>query len=92
MLDAMTGFTENENERIKTLASIVRTATTKLWNTQIVIDDRMEEQELWPFAWEKETNVPVEKTKKDELVKNADAQAEFLMKHFPDNGNSNNKS
>jgi len=91
MLDAMTGFQEAENDRIKSLASVVRAATTKLWNTQIVADDRLTEQELWPFPWEKKVAAQPGEVNAEELKKNAEAQADYLIKHFPD-GTGNNKS
>jgi hypothetical protein len=93
MLDAMAGYNEADNDRIKVLASIVRTATLKLWNTQIIESDRIiDETEFWRFPWEKQDEVPGEKADSEELKRNADAQAEFLIKHFPDNGNSNKQS
>jgi len=83
ILDAMTGFIDAENDRIKALASIVRTATTKLWNTQIIESDRLTEIKLWRFPWEKQEDVPNNEANKEELKRDADAQAEYLLKYFP---------
>jgi len=88
MLDAMGGYTEGENDRIKVIAQIIRTATTKLWNTQIIEEDRLTEEELWPFPWEK-NNIQVEETDEEEKKRISDEQEKYLIKHFPDNGNSN---
>ncbi len=91
MLDAYSGYTEAENERIKSLAYLIRTATLKLWNTQIIEKERIiDEAEFWPFPWEKRRQVS-ERKEPGELEKNADAQAEFLLKNFPD-GKRNYKS
>lgn len=92
MLDAYAGFSETENDRVKVLASLIRSATLKIWNTQIIEKDRItDETEFWIFPWEKKNDDAKEKKDTSELEKNADAQAEYLLKHFPD-GNSNNKS
>lgn len=91
MLDAYSGFSETENDRVKVMASLIRTATLRIWNTQIVEKERIfDENEFWPFPWEKKIDTAKEKKDTSELEKNADAQADYLMKHFPD-GTSNNK-
>lgn len=90
MLDALTGYNEAETDRVKILASLIRTAVTKLWNTQIVESDRLTETELWPFPWDKNTGF-AQAMSDEERKKIEDAQAEILIKKFPD-GNSDIKS
>jgi hypothetical protein len=53
-LDAMAGFNEAENERAKSLAPFIRTATWFLWNIQVLPEDKKDSPEgLWKFPWEK---------------------------------------
>lgn len=52
-LDAYIGFNNQENERIKVLAGLIRTSTALLWNIQVAREDRLPEHKLWPLPWDK---------------------------------------
>jgi hypothetical protein len=53
-LDAMSGYQEAENERMKGIAEIIRTSTTILWNIALTDSKYVKKTtELWPFPWDK---------------------------------------
>lgn len=81
-LDAMTGYTEGENERIRAVAEIVRTSTALLWNIQVDAKSKLGADELWPFPWEKKEE-PGEQIP-DEKIKDFDErQKKYLTDNFP---------
>lgn len=87
--DAMAGHNEAENERFKSLAELVRTSTAKLWNIQVPREDKLTEEELWPFPWDKK--VPVVKIDDEKKKEIEDLHEKILMKDSSD-GNSDIKS
>lgn len=92
-LDAMAGYKEGENERVKSIAELIRISTTFLLNIQLEKNNRLTPNELWPFPWDK----PVKGGKVEELteeeVKRREAEmTKKLNEIMPDNGNNNIKS
>lgn len=53
-IDAIGGYNEAELERVKVLTELVRKSCTLLWNTQIIPEERLEPEKLWPLPWENE--------------------------------------
>jgi hypothetical protein len=86
MMAAFNGHTEAENEKLKSLSCLVRTATTMLWNTQVVEESRKSETELWRFPWEADETGITERINSEERKKIIELHTEIL------NGNSNIKS
>lgn len=86
MICALNGHIEAENDRLKAMSGLVRTATTKLWNTQVVEESRCSEIELWRFPWEADEAGIAERISSEERKKITDLHTEIL------NGNSNIKS
>jgi hypothetical protein len=58
-LDAMAGFNERENERIKTFAELLRVSTSILWNVQVGRKDKLKAKDLMPLPWDKKDIQPV---------------------------------
>ncbi|NLH53560.1 MAG: hypothetical protein GX459_12040 [Bacteroidales bacterium] len=85
-IDAMIGYNDAEYERVKALASIVRTATCKLWNIQVGREDKLKENELWPLPWDKEEKGMRITIDEEELRKIEEIHESIL------NGHNNNKS
>jgi hypothetical protein len=89
MLDALTGWNEAETDRVKMLASLIRSATARLWNIQVAAGDRLTETELWPLPWDK--RLPAVKIDDKQRKDIEDLHEKILMKDIPD-GNSDIKS
>lgn len=83
MLDAMAGYSEAESDRIKALASVMRTATTKLWNIQVALEDKMTEEDLWPFPWEKAAVIEKDSLTDEQSKEFQERQNKFLNERFP---------
>jgi hypothetical protein len=81
-LDAMGGYNEGENERVKSIAELIRRSTTFLVNTQPIKGGPLMPQELWPFPWDKEISGKIEVVSDEELKRRQDAQDEYLLTHF----------
>ena len=90
-LDALAGYNEGENERLRNTAELVRTATTILRNTQPMEGGALTAQQLWKFPWDKETEEPVEKPMSQEERQKREEQATKIFDSIA-NGNSNIKS
>jgi hypothetical protein len=90
-LDAMAGYTEGENERIKDIAELIRTSTTILRNTQPMEGGPLKAEELWPFPWDKKENIEVQVISPEEKVK-AESAMEKILDKITQNGNRNIKS
>jgi hypothetical protein len=89
-LDAMAGYNEAENERLKGTAELIRTSTTILVNIQLDKKDRIKPQELWPFTWDKTDRDEIEIISDEERLKD-EAEMEKILTRI-DNGNSNIES
>lgn len=66
-MDALTGYNEGENEKIRYFTEVIRLATTILWNIQVTSDDRREPERLWPLPWDEKkrvTEMPEEEVKR----------------------------
>jgi hypothetical protein len=88
-LDAMTGFGEVENERIKRIAEIIRTSTALLWNVQQTNEkDLKKPEELWRFSWDKEEEEQEDAISEEEKSRIEDDLLQIL-KRKTENGNSN---
>jgi hypothetical protein len=91
-LDAMAGFNEGENDRIKSTAELIRTATTILRNTQPMEGGALSAHQLWPFSWDKEAEEPVELAMSEEERLKRESEANNIFNNIAANGNSNIKS
>jgi hypothetical protein len=83
-LDAMGGYNEGEFERMKSLSELVRTSSTLLWNTQVEVQERLQPYELWPFSWDKFTEVKIEKISDEERKLRQAKQDDFLLHNSQD--------
>lgn len=90
-LDAMAGYNEGENERIKSTAELIRTATTILRNTQPMEGGPVTAQQLWCFPWDKEQEEPVVKPMSEQERQEREDEVNKIFDKLT-NGNSNIKS
>ena len=86
LLDAMAGYNERENERMKTYAEILRLSTALLWNIQVSRKDKMKAKDLMPFPWDKKDLKPI-MISEEEFARGQKRFEDILNQ----NGNSNNK-
>jgi hypothetical protein len=89
-LDAMTGYREQENERFKDTAELIRTSTTILRNTQPIEGGPLKPEELWHFSWDKKEEIVIEIVNQEEMEKHEAKMAEILN-NITTNGNRNIK-
>jgi hypothetical protein len=89
-LDAMTGYREGENERLKDTMELVRSSTTILLNIHLAKEDKITAHELWPFSWDKEENTPVEIISQQEKERR-EAKMKEILNNITHHGNSNIK-
>lgn len=82
-LDAIAGYNEGEKNRIKALASIVRTSTTILWNVQVGNDDKLRAEELWRFPWELDEGNTGPEIPDEERKLHEERQKKYLQDNFP---------
>jgi hypothetical protein len=82
-IDAMVGYSEGEFEKIKNQAELIRTSTAILRNTQFEQKDRLLPNELWPFTWDKNGSVKVERISEEERKIREDKQVKFLIENYP---------
>lgn len=78
-MDAMAGYKEGESERIKSIAELIRTSTTLIWNTQVTEESRMKPGELWKFGWDVAAEASSEEVP-DEIIKNGQAAQDEILK------------
>ncbi|MCX6303289.1 MAG: hypothetical protein NTW82_14020 [Bacteroidia bacterium] len=85
-LDALSGYIEGENNRMRSIAELIRTATTILWNKQIGKENVLPAEQLWRFPWDS-ANIETEELGEESLKereKIQETQTKFLMDNFPD--------
>jgi len=54
----MIGHSEQENERVRSQAELLRMSTALLLNIQLAPKDRLAASELWPLPWDAERTDP----------------------------------
>lgn len=81
-LDTMAGYREGENERIKSIAELVRTSTSILWNIQVSEESRLSPIDLWPFSWDKNMSTKTEVISDEEIKRREAAAEKFLNDNF----------
>jgi hypothetical protein len=88
--DALTGYNEAENERIKSIAELIRISTTILRPME---GGTLKPHDLWPFRWDKEEE-PEDQLNElsDEERKLQQNELEKVLDNITTNGNSNIKS
>ena len=84
IFDAMIGHNEEVDNRFRSNANLVRTATALLWNIQVKEECQRTEEELWRFLWETEGDNEMKLTgeEMEQVRKNEEAQKEYLINHF----------
>jgi hypothetical protein len=91
--DALTGYNEAENERIKSIAELIRISTAILRNTQPMEGGPLKPHDLWPFRWDKEEETEQQfESMSDEERKQQEHEMEKVLDKITTNGNSNIKS
>ena len=83
--DAINGYNDEETESFKRIAGLVRTATSILWNTQVVEEGRLDPEELWKFGWEAKEEMAGPQMSEEEAKKlkhNEEFQKKYLEEHF----------
>lgn len=83
-LDAMAGYHEDQNERIKIGAELLRLSTAILWNIQVDKSHKLSPKQLMPLPWDEEKIKPVVISEED--YRRTEELFERIL-----NGNSNNK-
>lgn len=78
-LDAMAGYNQAEDERVKSLSEIIRTSTSLLFNIQLKKEDRVTEEEIWPLPWDKKN---MEKTSPEEFARRKEASLKWMTSNF----------
>jgi uncharacterized protein (UPF0276 family) len=89
-LDAVTGYREGENEKLKDTAELIRSSTTILLNIHLAKEDKVTAHELWPFPWDKEADIKIEVISQQEKERREAKMKEILNK-ITSHGNSNIK-
>jgi hypothetical protein len=82
-LDAMTGYNEGENERVKSLAELIRISTTLLVNTQPIEGGSRTPHELWPLPWDKVSEKIFEIISEEEVKRREGEMEKILNKIMP---------
>ena len=80
-IDALGGYNEAELERTKVLAGLIRKSTALLWNTQIIPEERLEAEKLWPLPWDK-TEISEAAPVPDEVKKEIDRSHENILNNM----------
>ncbi len=84
-LDALAGYNERENERIKTFAELLRVSTAILWNVQVSAKDKLKAKDLMPLPWDKKDLKPI-------MISDEEfARGQKLFEEILNRGDSNNK-
>jgi hypothetical protein len=79
--DAMAGYNERDNERVKLLAEIVRTSTSILWNIQVPEESKTSAEDLWKFPWDKKPVTILDKISEQERSVTDKKLEEAVLRH-----------
>jgi hypothetical protein len=91
--DALAGYNEAEDEKIKSIAEIIRTSTTLLWNTQQTEESAIKKPEqLWHFPWDKEEEEEEDDQGSAEVRKRTEDDLLTILKRQTEHGNSDKQS
>ena len=77
-LDAMAGYTEGENDRVKSIAELIRQSTTFIVNSHPLENGPVTAHDLWPFPWDPEVTTNKEVISEEEAQRRQEAQNAFL--------------
>jgi hypothetical protein len=89
--DALAGFIEQEEKIFKDKAELLRVSTLIIRNAHVQNEaDLVTAHKMWPFPWDKNNDEPTAEQIK-QFERNAELQAEYLMKHYGD-GNQQSES
>jgi hypothetical protein len=77
-LDAMAGYNEGENDRVKNIAELIRQSTTLIVNVHPLENGPVSAPDLWPFPWDPEVTTGKEVITVEEAQRRQEAQDAFL--------------